>query len=111
VVALGFGIVGFRRFWWGRLLGWAGVNERVRDWIQLHLQSVRTVELEQERQRDAKPVALEKAPPQLPAENEKVDSYLEGPVATTDKIRGWVLMDYVDTPGDLLHLLVECNYH
>ncbi|KAF9521184.1 hypothetical protein BS47DRAFT_1286404 [Hydnum rufescens UP504] len=27
------------------------------------------------------------------------------------KIRGWVMIDFVDLPQDLLSLLVECNYH
>ncbi|KAF8311301.1 PLC-like phosphodiesterase [Clavulina sp. PMI_390] len=31
--------------------------------------------------------------------------------ATKTVIRGWIMMDYVDIPGDLLPLLVECNYH
>lgn len=26
------------------------------------------------------------------------------------RIRGWVLMDFVDSPGDLLPILVECNF-
>jgi 1-phosphatidylinositol phosphodiesterase len=106
-VALGFGITSFRRYWWGRLLGWAGVNERLRGWVQLHLQRVRTLELE--RQREGRRATPEKVPPALDGENEKADTHSEGP--DLEKIRGWVLVDYVDSPNDLLPLLVECNYH
>lgn len=110
-VALGFGIVAFRQYWWGRLLGSAGVNERVRDWVQLHLQRNLETELERERQRQKGTAAvLSEKDSDSPPPIEKLEGE-EGSSSSVEKVRGWVLMDYVDTPGDLLPLLVECNYH
>lgn len=92
MVALGFGIASMRRYWWGRVLGWAGMNERLRNWLKEYLESV--LQAEDQVQMDEK----------RPLRDEE-KAY------GTVKVRGWVLMDYVDTPDDLLPLLIECNYH
>jgi len=104
-IALGAGINSFRTC---RLLGYPGVNQRVRDWLQLHLQ--RTLELEGE-QREREQKEDEKGGSPLSFENGNLGEHTEGPGLVADKIRGWVMMDYADTPNDLLPLLVECNYH
>lgn len=87
-VALGFGVLTFRRWWWGRVIGWAGMNERIRNWLEEFL--TRTLRLEDEMRSTAEKGSTAKA---------------------EERVRGWVLMDYVDTPDNMLPLLIECNYH
>jgi len=114
MVALGAGINSARAC---RLLGYPGVNQRVRNWLLLHLQQVQTVELEREREREREREQQEdkieeKVGSSSSPKNRELGEVSEEPdLVVTDKIRGWVMMDYADTPNDLLPLLVECNYH
>jgi len=113
-IALGAGINSVRACRLLRIFGYPGVNQRVRDWLQLHLERIRTVELERERQeqeQQQKNVTLDKEVSPSSLEKGELGEHTEGPGLVVDKIRGWVLMDYADTPNDLLPLLVECNYH
>lgn len=109
------------------MFGWAGMNERIRNWLVGYLEGV----FERERATaqaglvgvsSSKEKMIEVKDEMIEVK-EKVEQSLGGLSATTttattsagekttERIRGWILMDYVDSPSDLLPMLVECNYH
>ncbi len=89
---------------WGPF-GWRGINHRVANWL------LQRFAHEHERAAMKKRNVDEKL-----NEKEDVSVSSEGLHQVVDdeedtKVRGWVLLDFVDQPSDLLPLLVECNYH
>lgn len=104
------------------------MNERIRNWLVGYLEGV----FERERAEAAGLVGVSSSKEkmievkdEMIEVKEKVEESLGGLSATTttttattgagekttERIRGWILMDYVDSPSDLLPMLVECNYH
>jgi len=92
-----------------RCLGFTGMNERLRNWI-IECLAPSTPSP------PAQPLYWPSSPHSQDEKGtdegklELINEYT-GIASANVKIRGWVMIDFVDLPQDLLSLLVECNYH
>jgi len=92
-----------------RCLGFTGMNERLGDWIIESLSpSVPSLPAQPVCRSSSSLLQDEKGTDE--GELELINEYT-GIASANVKIRGWVMIDFVDLPQDLLSLLVECNYH
>jgi len=97
---------------WGPF-GWRGVNQRVTNWL-LHRFANEHERVAVERNMNGK--LNEKEDVSISSEDD-LHQVVNGALwcgstmgKEDAKVRGWVLLDFVDQPSDLLPLLVECNY-
>ena len=100
---------------WGPF-GWTGVNQRVVSWL-LHRfacehERAALMKLEEryvnEKLNEEEDVSVSSEESHHVVNNVVRDGSMDD---DGTKMRGWVLLDFVDQPSDLLPLLVECNYH
>ncbi|KAF8334042.1 PLC-like phosphodiesterase [Cantharellus anzutake] len=102
---------------WG-FFGWNGVNQRLAAWLlhrftREHERAANTTVAETRFEKEQSSDNIIDYSGEIKTRIKGINTAMEADDREYDhetKVRGWILLDFVDQPGDLLPLLVECNY-